>query len=196
MKKQEFLKKLRASLRGLPKAEIEERISFFSEMIDDRIDEGLSEEAAVASVAKAEKAECDGKKKSKTAEKNESTPKRLRGWELAVIICGSPIWLSLAIAALAVTISLIAALFAVTVSLWAVFVAFAASTPAALIIGLVQMFTGATLAGVVMFSGACVLFGLAIFSFFGCLYLTKYIATLIKKIIKSIVVIKIEEGGK
>ena len=47
MDKQEFLSKLRAKLFGLPQKELEERLSFYSEMIDDRIEEGLSEEDAV-----------------------------------------------------------------------------------------------------------------------------------------------------
>ena len=47
MDKQEFLSKLRAKLFGLPQKELEERLSFYSEMIDDRIEEGLSEETAV-----------------------------------------------------------------------------------------------------------------------------------------------------
>lgn len=47
MNKQEFLVKLRKGLSGLPKEDIEERLTFYSEMIDDRMEEGLSEEEAV-----------------------------------------------------------------------------------------------------------------------------------------------------
>ena len=49
MNKQEFLVQLRNALSGLPKDDIEERIEFYSEMIEDRIEEGLSEEEAIAS---------------------------------------------------------------------------------------------------------------------------------------------------
>lgn len=48
MNKQEFLARLRQGLEGFPRAEVEERIEFYSEMIDDRIEEGKSEELAVA----------------------------------------------------------------------------------------------------------------------------------------------------
>ena len=44
MKKEEFLTELRSKLNGLSKKEIDERINFYSEMIDDRISEGKSEE--------------------------------------------------------------------------------------------------------------------------------------------------------
>ena len=50
MTKQEFIEALRARLSGLPQKEAEERIGFYIEMIDDRIEEGLTEEEAVANI--------------------------------------------------------------------------------------------------------------------------------------------------
>lgn len=50
MNKEEFLNSLRKRLKGLPNNEIEERISFYSEMIDDRLEEGMSEEEAIESL--------------------------------------------------------------------------------------------------------------------------------------------------
>lgn len=47
MTKQEFLAELRRGLSGLPQNDIEERLNFYSEMIDDRMEEGLSEQEAV-----------------------------------------------------------------------------------------------------------------------------------------------------
>ena len=44
MNKQEFLAGLRKGLSGLPQEDIEERLLFYSEMIDDRIEEGMEEE--------------------------------------------------------------------------------------------------------------------------------------------------------
>ena len=48
MNKQDFLAELRKGLSGLPQDDIEERLTFYSEMLDDRIEEGLSEEEAVS----------------------------------------------------------------------------------------------------------------------------------------------------
>ena len=50
MTKHEFLAQLRKGLSGLPKDDIEDRLMFYSEMIDDRTEEGLSEEDAVLAV--------------------------------------------------------------------------------------------------------------------------------------------------
>ena len=47
MSKSEFLTALRARLGGLPQGDVAERLDFYSELIDDRMEEGLSEEAAV-----------------------------------------------------------------------------------------------------------------------------------------------------
>ena len=48
MTKNEFISRLRTRLSGLPKDEIEERLAFYSETIDDRIEDGLTQEEAVA----------------------------------------------------------------------------------------------------------------------------------------------------
>ena len=50
MSKTDFLIKLREMLSGLPQDEIADRLMFYGEMIDDRIEEGLAEEQAVAEV--------------------------------------------------------------------------------------------------------------------------------------------------
>ena len=41
MRKQDFIKELRLNLSFLPKEEIDDRISFYSELIDDKIEEGV-----------------------------------------------------------------------------------------------------------------------------------------------------------
>ena len=50
MNKQEFLSRLKNGLSALSEKELEERLTFYGEMIDDRIEEGLTEEDAVAAV--------------------------------------------------------------------------------------------------------------------------------------------------
>ena len=49
MLKQEYLKQLKKSISSLPKAEINERVNFYSEMIDDLVEEGLSENVKIVS---------------------------------------------------------------------------------------------------------------------------------------------------
>ena len=42
MNKQEFLAHLRKGLSGLPQNDIEKRLNFYGEMLEDRMEEGLS----------------------------------------------------------------------------------------------------------------------------------------------------------
>ena len=48
MTKLSFLQALHNKLTGLPQREIEERLHFYCEAIEDRMEEGLSEEEAVS----------------------------------------------------------------------------------------------------------------------------------------------------
>ena len=50
MTKQEFLCALGKKLSGLPRREVDERLAFYSESIDDRIEEGRTEAQAVADI--------------------------------------------------------------------------------------------------------------------------------------------------
>ena len=50
MDKKEFLHKLQKGLSGLPKDDIQERLNFYSEMIDDSVEEGLTEEDAISRI--------------------------------------------------------------------------------------------------------------------------------------------------
>ena len=47
MTKERFLNELRRRLKGLPREDIDSRIEFYSEMIDDRMEYGLTEEEAI-----------------------------------------------------------------------------------------------------------------------------------------------------
>ena len=47
MNKIEFLDQLRSSLSGIPQDDIDERVAFYNEMIDDKMEEGCSEQKAV-----------------------------------------------------------------------------------------------------------------------------------------------------
>ena len=105
MLKQDFLSALREGLKGLPEKDIEERITFYGEMIDDRIEEGLSEEEAVNEIGTV-----DAVVQQIVAETpltrivgEKIKPKRkMRAWEIVLIVLGFPIWFSLLAAAGAV----------------------------------------------------------------------------------------------
>ncbi len=47
MKRQAFLEALKLALKDLPEQEIQSSLAYFNEMIDDRMDDGMTEEEAV-----------------------------------------------------------------------------------------------------------------------------------------------------
>ena len=85
MGKAEFLEVLRRKLTGLPQAEIEERLAFYNEMIDDRIEDGLTEEEAVAEIGPVEDVvnQIMAEIPLTTLVREKVRPKRtLRAWEI------------------------------------------------------------------------------------------------------------------
>ena len=183
MNKAEFLDLLRKRLAGLPEGDIEERLAFYGEMIEDRMEEGQSEADAVAAMGDAEEiaAQIIAETPFVRLAKERIKPKRrLNTWEIVLLAVGSPIWLSLAVAALAVVLSLYVALWSVVVSLWAAFGSFIAGAAGGVAVGCVYIVTGNALAGLVMIGAGLVLAGLAILFFFGCKAATKGAALLAK----------------
>ena len=185
MNKQEFLTQLRKGLSGLPQNDIDERIVFYSEMIDDRIEEGLSEEEAVAQVGSVDEivAQIIAETPFTKIAKERIKPKRqLKTWEIVLLALGSPIWFSLAIAAISVVFSLYVSLWSVVISFWAVFVSLAACSVGVLVDSAILAILGKGLAGVAMFSAGLICGGLSIFTFFGCKAATKGVIILTEKI--------------
>lgn len=177
MRKQEFLDELKKKLSDLPKNEAEERVSFYSEMIDDMVDEGLAEDEAIARLCTTENIQ---NREMATAE-SEKTKRRPRTWEIVLLALGSPIWISLLAAALAVVIALYASVWAVIISLWSCFVSLAVSAPCAIAAGIIFICRGDIIPGIAIMSTSLVCAGLAIFAFYGCKAVTKYVIILTKK---------------
>ena len=181
MTKQAFLSALEEKLTGLPRANIESCLAFYSEIIDDRMEDGLSEEDAVAflgSVEDAAEAILREIPLVHIAKEKMRPKRRLKTWETVALAITSPIWVSLAIAAIAVILSLFAVGFAVIVSLWAVFCAVVGSALGGAVSGLLFLVSGNPLAGVATLGAGILLAGLSIFLFIGCQAATKGIAAL------------------
>ena len=122
MNKQKFISTLKRRLARLPRAEVAERVNFYSEMIDDRIEEGLSEHEAVAEIGPIDKivAQIKAERVPRAATGGSLPASKLRGWEIAVMIIGSPVWIPLLIAAAAVIFALYAVMWSLVLVLWAV----------------------------------------------------------------------------
>ena len=182
MTKQEFLKRLRKGIKTLPQNEIDERITFYSEMIDDRIEEGVPENEAVALVGDVDTIISQIISEVPSAKKENTAPKRkMKAWEIVLLVLGSPIWLSLAIAAFSVILSLYISLWSVIISLWAVFASFVACALAGVVSGIAFIFVINPFTGIAVIGAGITLAGLSIFAFFGCHLATSGTLILTKK---------------
>lgn len=184
MTKIQFLLALNKGLSGLPQDEIEERLTFYSEIIDDRMEDGLSEAEAVASIDSVEEIVAQSVEEIPLTKivKNKVKPKRkLQAWEIVLLAVGSPIWLSLAIAAFAVVLSLYVVLWAAIISLWAIDFALFACLLAGIGAG-IGFVTANPLSGVFLIGAGMICGGLSIFGFYGCKAATMGAVWLTKKI--------------
>lgn len=185
MNKQEFLAELRAGLSGLPGDDIEERLTFYGEMIDDRIEEGIEETAAVAEIGSVDEivAQIVSDTPLSKLVREKITPKRkMKAWEIALLVLGSPLWLALLIAAAALVLSLYAVLWAVLIVLWALSAAAAAEGIAGIGAGIMIAVRGGGLTGLAVAGAELAVAGLAIFAFFGCRAATRGILKLTKEL--------------
>lgn len=170
MHKQNFLAALQDALYGLPQSDINQSVEYYSEIIDDQIEDGIREEEAVASlgspdaVAKQILLDIALPKLVKAKVRPSHT---LHAWEILLLVLGAPVWASLLLAAAAVLFSLYITIWAVIVSLYAVELSFGLGALFGLVQGGIFIGTGNIPAGVFYMGAAVACFGLAILLFFG-----------------------------
>ncbi len=189
MNKQQFLSELRARLKGLPQKEIDERCSFYSEMIDDRVEEGVSEEEAVSEIGSVDSvvSQILADIPFTKLVKEKIKPKRsLKGWEIALIIIGSPVWAPLLFALIMIILSAYVVVWSLVIAAWSVEVSLVGSALGCLF-GSIPLFvqSGAG-SGLAMLSMGIICAGLAIILFFGCLKITQGTLRFTKKILLGI----------
>ncbi|MBQ4602593.1 MAG: DUF1700 domain-containing protein [Clostridia bacterium] len=201
MNKTEFLDALRKALSGLPNDEVDQRLEFYSEMIDDRIEDGLSECEAVSDIGSIDEIVDQITADiplGRLVKERIKTKKKLSGWNLTLIILGFPVWLPILAAAFAVMLSLYVCIWAIDISLWAVFVSLAGTSLGSVLLSVVCFVQGNIPTALAMSGTALVCVGLAIFSFFGCKAATKGVIALTKKMalgIKRLFVRKGDNNG-
>ena len=189
MLKQEFLLELEKGLYGLPRKDLDERLSFYSEMIDDLIEDGLTQQEAVDKLGGVENVissiVTDYPLRKIVIEK--AKPKRaLSGWEITLLIMGFPLWLSLIICLFAVGIAIFASIWAIAVVLFAVNLALLIGSIGGVAGAIIFLCKGYVATGLAIFGCCLVLAGISILLFFANMYIVKGLIALTKKLVISI----------
>lgn len=181
MNKKEFLAGLYPLISDLGRRERRERLAFYSEMIDDRMEEGLTEEEAVSAIGSLEEIRAELLAERPVKEKGAG---KKRGWTIALFVFASPILLSLGAAwfsvlisllvgALSVLLSLVAAVWSVVISSFAVFLSLLCAGLGCLVLGGVFVFLGRGLEGVAGAAAGVVLCCLSVLFVIPCRYAAK-----------------------
>lgn len=176
MNKQEFVLELKNRLAALGEEEISERVNFYSEIIDDKVEEGISEQEAVCELGNIDEIVSQILSEiplTKLVRVKLKPKKRLSVLEIVLLVVGSPIWISLIISALAVAFSLYASAWAVIISLWSVFASFVGCSFASILGGVYFIVNGYLPTGIALIGAAILLAGLSILAFFAIKAITK-----------------------
>ena len=191
MTKYEFVMTLTHRLSHLPREAVEERVNFYIESIEDRIEDGVPEEEAVAAVGSPEEiaAQIMGELPRPAFEvPRKEQKRRLSAVETVLLILGAPIWLSLLIAAFAVVLSVYISLWAVIISLWAIFASFVGCALGGIVGGAFLAFPNGA-SGVFLIGAGLFCAGASVLLFHGCKAATKGTAWLcvypVKKLLRK-----------
>ena len=169
MTKQLFLNELSAALHGLPREERYRTLSYYDELIDDRMEDGQSEEEAVESLGSPEQIarEILGEEEPPV-----STGTGRKVWLIILLVLGFPFWGSLLLAAAIVLLCVYICLFLPAFVLGVMALAFLAGaligvvgTP--FLIWDVGLLTGGLPAGLFQLGMSVALLGLAVLSVLG-----------------------------
>lgn len=195
MNKTEFISVLSGRLAALPESEIDKSVAYFSEFIDDRVEDGMSEEEAVAGFESID--EIVEKIMYETPlpvlMKARMKPKGpLTTVNIVLIILGFPVWFSLLMAGFAVILSFYVSVWAIIVSLYAVVLSLAVAGFFAIVTCPLN-FASSVQSG--LFTVGCGLFsiGLGIFLFSPVKELSKLLIKLTAWFLKKIKTIFIQK---
>jgi len=195
MTKQEFLQGLETRLQQENIANVDSVLDFYDEMISDRMEEGMSEEDAVAknedieSIVNSMNLEKSMPNliKDTIAKKHDNAKKNNKSasWTVLLVI-GAPIWIPLALAYMAVVFSFILCIFSLLLAYFAIALSFSVSS-ILYFIGAFTVFIGnVTFAGCVFMIGTSLLLGgISVFMWIGAKSVTREILDFTKTILRK-----------
>ncbi len=191
MTKNEFLNNLRASLSSLSEEDVQRSADYYSEIIDDRIEDGANEEDAVASLGKIDDIisgiiyDIPITKLVKQKAKKEKK-RKLKTFEIVLLAAGSPLWIVLLAAAFIIILAIYVVVWSVAISFFAISVSIGACSLAALATPLYFAVIGKPMMILIGVGAGLLLAGIGILAFIGSMAFAKGTVILTKKIILSI----------
>lgn len=168
MTKAEFLRRLSQALSSMKPMERARTVQYYREIIEDRMEEGCSEEEAVSGLDPEEIA-ADLLEKGVTVQR----PRR-SAFGTVMLILGSPLWFPLLLAAAIVMLALYIVVWALVVSMFAVVLGLGVCLPAGVLGLVLGLFTNPA-GGFFLLGAGLVCGALAIVLFLPCLAAAKWL---------------------
>ena len=172
MSKYEFLTNLRAKLWELPEEDKQRSVDYYAEMIDDRMEDGLSEEEAVAAIGDLDEIVKQILNETpRPPQVVESTPKQNKAknkvapWMIVLLVLGAPLWIPLVAGVGSSVLGVYVSLWSVVIALYATAFALAVCAIGLLVAAFSLLWIRRFGKGAVMVGGALVCAGLAILIF-------------------------------
>lgn len=188
MTKNEFIHELNKLLSVLPQSEKERSIDYYSEMIDDRIENGENEDEATARIGDPKVIAKDIISNTSLYDtiKTEIINRRKKNVLLILLtVMASPIWLPLLIALFAVALSIYISLWSIVLSIIAAAVGIVCGAAGGIIISVIMAITEPIQDALFIFGCSLILAGISIFLFYAIKYilimLIRFTVWLIKK---------------
>ena len=165
MNKQEYLESIRSRISAMPADDVNRFMDYYSEMIDDRVEDGLSEEEAVADMGSPDAAVeqiLEDIPLTKLVKEKIKPKHELKAWEVVLIVLGSPVWIPLLITAAVLLLTLWIVAFALLISFYAVVLSFAVAGIGGLICTISLFIANSPYTAVLMLGAALIGIGIAI----------------------------------
>ncbi len=207
MNKERFADILRSGLTGLPQSEIDRYVEYYLEMINDRIDEGMTEEEAVQAVGNPEDIAAQIRKErgvgaTVTGEVQRFADKlknavgykgKLEPWHILVIILiivfivpvGVPV-IGVGFAGISVIFAVAAAVFGVLIAIFAALLGIMAAGVGLCVTSIFLMADGLVFKGLFMLGAGLFMTGIASLLWRAAISLVELIVSAIKKGVNSI----------
>ena len=176
MNKSDFLTALREKLNGVPEEDINKSLDFYGEMIDDRVEDGMSEEEAVEALGSMEEIinQILSEVSLPKLVKEKVRPKQtLKAWEVVLLVLGAPVWVPIVLALCSVVLSCYLVVWVMIISLYVLDLSVAFSGLAMVATAFAALVQGQFAVFGMMFGCGLMAVGLSILLFFGFNMVTK-----------------------
>ncbi len=189
MNKEEFLFQLKKKLTGLSEKDINKSLDYYSEMIDDSMEDGLNEQEAIEKLGSVEDISSQILKDiplPKLIKAKVKPSNSLKTGEIILLIIGSPLWILMLFLALLLFFILYILIWTFVLVVYAVFITFACGAIAALLNGFLLIFSSDSLQALFSFGLGLFCLGITILMFLFSYFITFKMIQLSKKILLKI----------